>query len=101
MSVRPQLDGGDSVSIPSHELTVRGRGERLRLEWWNDDVHCRALFQIATDDGLAVLVSLGAWRVSQRGETGPLDWEDSLDRIPDGLLLAVRGAGYTPAEEGA
>lgn len=92
------LDHGESVDVPTHSLTVRDGGERIRLEWWESDIHCRALFRIATDDGMAVLVSASAWRVAQRHQSGSLGWDDSLDSIPGGLLLVLRGAGYTPTE---
>jgi len=98
MSATPQLDDGDSVSIPSHDLTVRDGGDRVRLEWWHrKGVRARALFRVATDDGVAVLVGLDCWAVSQRPVAVP-DWCESLDHIPDGLLLAMRGAGFTAAE---
>jgi hypothetical protein len=51
---------------------------------------------VATDDDVAELVSLDCWAVSQRPVAVP-DWCDSLHHIPDGLLLALEGAGYTPA----
>jgi len=98
MSAVPELDDGDTVLIPSHNLAVRDGGDRVRLAWWHtNDVRARALFRVATDDGVAVLTALGAWAVSQRPVAVP-DWCESLDHIPDGLLLAMRGAGYTPAE---
>lgn len=101
MSAGGQLDGGESVYIPSHDLAVRDGGDRVRLGWWhNNDVRARALFRVATDDRVAVLTSLGAWAVSQTPVAVP-DWCESLDHIPDGLLLAMRGAGFTPAEEQA
>ena len=92
------LDHGQSVDVPTHSLTVRDGGERVRLEWWDGDVHARALFRVATGDGMAVLVSASAWRVSQRDRSRSLGWDDSLDVIPPGLLLVLRGAGYTPTE---
>ena len=97
MSAVPELDDGDAVSIPSHDLAVRDGGDRVQLAWWHtNDVRARALFRVATDDGVAVLTALGAWAVSQRPVAVP-DWCESLDHIPDGLLLVMRGAGYTPA----
>lgn len=99
MSAESQLADDGRVSIPSHDLRVRDGGQRVRLEWWHDDgVRARALFDIVTSDDVAVLVSLDAWPVSQRSVVVP-DWCPSLDHLPDGLLLALRGAGYTPAEE--
>lgn len=93
-----QLDDGDTLSVPSHDLTVRDNGQRVRLEWWhNSDVRARALFRVATADSVAVLVSLDCWAVSQRAVAVP-DWCDSLDHVPEGLLFALEGAGYTPAE---
>jgi hypothetical protein len=94
----PQLDDGETVAVPSHDLTVRDGGQRLRLEWWHSsDVRARALFRVATDDDVVELVSLDCWPVSQRPVAVP-SWCNSLDHIDDGLLLALRGAGYTPAE---
>jgi len=96
----PQLDDGETVAVPSHDLTVRDGGQRVRLEWRErgGDVRARALFRVATNDDVAVLVSLDCWSVSQRPVAVP-DWCNSLHHIPDGLLLVLRGAGYTPAEE--
>jgi len=100
MSATPQLDDGESVSIPSHDLTVRDGGDRLRLEWWgaNGTVRYRALFRVTTDDQVAVLTALDAWAVSGRSVAVP-ELCDSLDHVPDGLLWSMRGSGYTPAEE--
>jgi hypothetical protein len=92
------VDDGDKITVPSHDLQVTDDGQRVRLEWWHSDgVRARALFNIATADDMAVLVSLDAWPVSQRSVVVP-DWCDSLDHIPDGLLATLSGAGYTPAE---
>jgi hypothetical protein len=100
VSADVQLDDGDSLSIPGHELTVRDGGQRVRLEWRPQEgdgrLKARALFRVVTDDNLAVLVSLDCWAVSQRPVAVP-DWCDSLHHIPDGLLLVMDGAGYTPA----
>lgn len=97
-----QLDEGETVAIPSHDLEVSDDGERVILKWWpsryDGRVRARALFRVLTDDRMAVLTSLGCWPVSQRPVAVP-DWCESLDHIPDGLLLAMRGAGYTPTEE--
>lgn len=96
----PPVDNGDCLSIPSHDLLVTDDGQRVRLEWWHTDgVRARALFDIATADDMAVLVSLDTWAVSQRPVVVP-DWGDRLAHVPDGLLLAMRGAGFTPAEGG-
>jgi hypothetical protein len=46
---------------------------------------------------VAELVSLDCWAVSQRAVAAP-EWCESLDHIPEGLLFALEGAGYTPAE---
>jgi len=92
-----QLDGGESLSVPSHELEVRDSGQRIRLEWWHsNDIRARALFRVATSDDVVELVSLDCWPVSQRALAVP-DWCNSLDHIPDGLLFVLEGAGYTPA----
>lgn len=97
MSADVQLGDGDTLSTPSHDLTVHD--DRVRLEWWHrESVRARALFRVATADGVAVLSALDCWAVSQRPVAVP-EWCESLDHIPDGLLFAMRGAGFTPAED--
>lgn len=99
MSADVHLEAGEELSIPEHELTVRDGGDRIRLDWDHSrSVRARALFRVVTDDRVAVLIALDTWAVSQRPVAVP-EWCESLDHIPEGLLLAIRGAGYTPAEE--
>lgn len=100
MSAELQLNDGDALSVPSHDLTVRDGGDRVRLQWWaaNGTVRCRALFRVTTEGQVAILTALDCWPVSQRAVAAP-DRGVTLDNIPEGLLLAIRGAGYTPTEE--
>lgn len=93
------LDEGEPLHVPDHELELRG-DDRLRLRWWHSQgVRARALFRVVTDDEVAVITALGAWSVSQRSRSAP-SWDVGLEPIPDGLLATLRGAGFTPAEEG-
>jgi len=103
MSATVNADGGlvdgESLTVPEHEIEVRDGGERVRLRWWHHNrVRARALFRVVTDDDVITLTALSAWPLSQRPQDAP-DWDVSLDNIPDGLKLALRGAGYTLAEE--
>lgn len=104
MSATVSADGGllegETITVPEHEIEVRGGGERVRLRWWHyNRVRARALFHVGTDDDVIVLAALSAWPISQQPADAP-DWDVSLDNIPDGLRLALRGAGYTLAEDG-
>ena len=93
------LVGGEKVTVPEHEIELRDGGERVRLKWWHHNrVRARALFRLVTDDGVITLTALSAWPISQQPVDAP-DWDVELDNIPEGLRLALRGAGYTLAEE--
>jgi len=90
---------GETVTVPSHDLQLRDGGDRVVIRWRlrGGRVRVRSLWRVATDDRVAVLTALDAWSVSQRAVPTP-DLSVTLDNVPDGILLALRGAGFTPAE---
>jgi len=90
---------GETVTVPSHDMELRDGGDRVVVRWRlrGGRVRARSLWRVATDDRVAVLVALDAWAVSQRSVPVP-ELSVTLDDVPDGILLALRGAGFTPAE---
>lgn len=97
--VSADLLRGETVSVPSHDLQLRDGGERVVVRWRRRGgrVRFRSLWRVATDDRICVLAALNAWSVSQRSVPVP-ELDVTLDDVPDGILLALRGAGFTPAE---
>jgi hypothetical protein len=85
---------------PPAEGELSDDGERYRLTWWpTASTTMKALFRVATDDGVAVLQHVRTIRVQQRGETGgEIDADATLEDIPAGLVAAMRADALRPAD---
>jgi hypothetical protein len=87
-------------STPPGEGELSADGERYRLTWFpSSSTTKKALFRVATDDGVAVLQHVRTIHVRQRGVTGSeIDTGAVLADIPRPLVAAMRDDGVRPAD---
>lgn len=87
-----------TLTVDAPAFRVHERGNGLRVEWHPSWKKVRkALFVEITDDGVLQLEHIMTICVSARETWTETDTSPSLDDLPNGVVYALRGAGYDVA----